>query len=141
MTLIKFFATKDVVRGVNGQSRTAWAHDTITWYTYMYFAIATISLVLNSAIMIAYMRGIRHANRAASVASIWSTAVLIGHITVWAVSSALYRYGKEPKDGKFRDLWGWTCSPAAQKIQEIFKDQINFDQYCNVQVSSSSKVF
>jgi ABC-type glycerol-3-phosphate transport system permease component len=107
MTLAKFFSTKDTLFVVNGQQRTAWAHDSITWYTYMYFGVSLVSFVFNLVIVAAYWRGIQKANNVASVASWWSTTVLVGHVLVWVVSAALYRYGKEPVNEKFRDLWGW----------------------------------
>jgi ABC-type glycerol-3-phosphate transport system permease component len=107
MTLAKFFSTKDTLFVVDGQQRTAWAHDSITWYTYMYFGVSLVSFVFNLVIVAAYWRGIKKANNVASVASWWSTTVLVGHVLVWIVSATLYRYGKEPVNEKFRDLWGW----------------------------------
>lgn len=107
MTVAEFLSTKDEYFDVNGQERTAWANDSITWYTYMYFGVALVSCILNLGIVLAYWRGIKRANNVASVASWWSNTVLVAHVLVWVVSAALYRYGKEPVGGKFRDLWGW----------------------------------
>jgi hypothetical protein len=107
MTLIKFLLTKDTILVVNGKERTAWANDTMTWYTYMYFGVSLVSCVFNLAIMVAYWRGFKKANDVASIASWWTNTVLVGHVLVWTVSAVLYRYGKEPVGGKFRDLWGW----------------------------------
>lgn len=111
MTLAKFFLTKGTTFVVDGKERTAWAHDSITWYTYMYFGVSLVSFVFNLIIVAAYWRGIKRANNIASIASWWSTTVLVGHVLIWIVSAALYRYGKEPVDGKFRDLWGWCVYP------------------------------
>lgn len=107
MTLTKFFTTKNDILVVNGQERTAWAKDSRTWYTYMYFGVALTSFVFDLAIVVAYCRGVKKANKVATVATWWSTTVQVGHVVVWIVSAAVYRYGKEPVDGKFRDLWGW----------------------------------
>lgn len=107
MTLVKFLLTRNTTFVVDGQERTAWAAESITWYTYMYFGVSLISCVFNLAIVIAYCRGIKKANNVASVAGWWSNTVLGCHVLVWIVSVALYRYGKEPVAGKFRDLWGW----------------------------------
>lgn len=107
MTLVKFLLTKNTTFVVNGKERTAWAADTITWYTYMYFGVSLISAVFNLAIVVAYCRGVKKANNVADVASWWGYIVLLGHVVVWIVSVAIYRYGKEPVAGKFRDLWGW----------------------------------
>lgn len=136
IVLIKFFETRNQYLTVDGEQRTAWADGTITWYTYIYSAISTISFILDSAIMISYCRSIKSANKAASVAGFWSGLLLVAHIAVWIASVAIYRYGKEPVDGKFKDLWGWTCSSAASEIQSQITN-INFDKYCTVQVSSS----
>jgi hypothetical protein len=107
MTLAKFLSTKNTILTVNGQKRTAWAHDSITWYTYMYFGVSLVSFVFNLVIVTAYWRGIKKANAVASIATWWTTTVLVGHVLIWAVGTALYRYGKVPVGGKFRDLWGW----------------------------------
>jgi len=107
MTLIKFLLTKNTTIVVDGKERTAWAHDTIAWYTYMYFGVSLVSAVFNLAIVIAYCRGVKRANNVADVASWWGYVVLVGHMVIWIVSVAIYRYGKEPVAGKFRDLWGW----------------------------------
>jgi hypothetical protein len=107
MTLAKFLMTKNEMFTVNGQERTAWAKDSMTWYTYMYFGVALTSFVFDLAIVVAYCRGVKKANKVAAVATWWSTAVQVGHVLVWIVGAAIYRYGKEPVDERFRDLWGW----------------------------------
>ena len=55
---------------------------------------------------------------------------MAGHVAIWIGVSSAYRIGK---DGN--DLWGWTCSPKAQKIQGEFRDVINFERFCSIQVS------
>jgi hypothetical protein len=106
-TLTKFFETKDEVFVVDGQERTAWAKDSRAWYTYMYFGVALTSFVFDLVVVVAYCRGVKKANTVAAVATWWSTTVQVGHVLIWIVSAAVYRYGKEPVGGKFRDLWGW----------------------------------
>jgi hypothetical protein len=59
--------------------------------------------------------------------------IFFGNIIIWAISAAIYRLEKD-KGGKHNDLWGWTCSGPADAIQTIFKDEINFNTYCNAQV-------
>ncbi|KAK5133025.1 hypothetical protein LTR08_008230 [Meristemomyces frigidus] len=139
MTLVKFFQTKNVYFTVDGVERTAWAADSITWYTYMYTGVAAVSFVLNSAIMIAYTRGVKQANAADKINSYWSHLIQFGRIVVWAVSAGIYRYGKEPVNSKFRDLWGWTCSTAANELQTVVTN-INYNRYCNVQVMFASNI-
>ena len=73
----------------------------------MYFGVALTSFVFDLAIVLAYCRGTKEANQVAAIATWWSTTVQVVHVVVWIVSAAVYRYGKVPVDGKFRDLWGW----------------------------------
>ena len=117
------------------QNRTAWAKDTKAWPSWMYFAVAGVSVVLNLIIILSYVFGsIAHANRAALIATTFSWIVMFGNLVVWGVAASLYRTEKD-KNGKSNDLWGWTCSPAAKKIQETFANEVNFNSYCNIQVS------
>ncbi|KAF2234757.1 hypothetical protein EV356DRAFT_501338 [Viridothelium virens] len=136
VTLHKFLSTKDIFRTVDGQSRTAWNAETKLWPMYMYLALAAIATAFNLAIMLAYCWGVRHANRASTVAGWFSGGVYVGHVVVWAVGAALYRAGKDEGEHA-RDLWGWSCSLGAQKIQDAFAQEVNFGRYCNVQVSRS----
>ncbi|WPG97924.1 Hypothetical protein R9X50_00070700 [Acrodontium crateriforme] len=132
MTLIKFLETRYVTYTVKGKERTAWAKDTITWYTYMYFGVSMVSFLLNCIIMVAYLQSLRRANTAANVAGWFTGTVFFAHVVVWAASAGLYRHGKEPVDGKFRDLWGWTCSTSAQELQAVLTD-VDFKKYCSIQ--------
>jgi hypothetical protein len=59
--------------------------------------------------------------------------VMIGNLILWSVAAAMYREEKD-KNGKSNDLWGWTCSTGARAIQKEFVKELNFNQYCNVQV-------
>jgi len=101
MTLVKFFQTKDIYYTVDGTQRTAWAENSITLYTYLYAAVAGISSLFNAAIILAYIVGVRRANAVEAVASKWEYLVQGSQIVVWAVSAGIYRYGREPVDGKF----------------------------------------
>jgi hypothetical protein len=107
MTLAKFLMTRNESFVIDGQERTAWAKDSLTWYTYMYFGVALTSFVFDLAIVVAYCRGVKKANKVAAVATWWSTTVQVGHVVVWVVGAVVYRYGKKPVDERFRDLWGW----------------------------------
>lgn len=69
-----------------------------------------------------------------AVASKWEYLVQGSQIVIWAVSAGIYRYGREPVDGKFWDLWGWTCSQDAAALQAVV-DDVDFEKYCGMQVS------
>lgn len=139
MTLAKYYQTKDQKYSVDGQKRTAWPANPTLWYTYMYFGVSLISMVLNSVIILAYCRSIEHANKADDVAGWWSNITLIGQIVFYGVAVGVYRYGKEPVNGHFTDLWGWSCSSAAAQIQVSILN-VNFAQSCQVQVRILNQV-
>ena len=106
-TLIKFFQTRNQIIIVDGEQRTAWASGTIAWYTYLYFGVSTTSFILYSAVLIAYcFGGVKKANKTSTFSGIWSGVIMVFHIVIWAISIAIYRYGKIPKDGRSTDLWG-----------------------------------
>lgn len=52
------------------------------------------------------------------------------HVGIWLVVAVLYRVGKARND-----LWGWSCSSEAEKIQSLYRDELNFSAMCNTQVS------
>ena len=141
LTLHKFLSTQHIFRDVvaadgTTHTRTAWAKDSKVWPTWMYFLVAGVSVLLNFCIIFAYRFGVEKANKAATVATAFAWATMLGHLAVWCVAAALYRTEKD-KGGKHNDLWGWTCSPAARLIQKEFAAEIDFDRFCKVQVSFS----
>ncbi|CZT18689.1 uncharacterized protein RCC_04533 [Ramularia collo-cygni] len=135
MTVVKFLQTRNIQYNVNGAIRTAWAAETVTWYTYMYTAVAAVSFLLNFVVMVSYLRSVRSANKADQIATYWSWATIVSHVVIWAVAAGLYRYGREPVDGKSKDLWDWTCSHSAAELQQVLTS-VNFAKYCKVQTSS-----
>jgi hypothetical protein len=140
MTVVKFLQTQNIYRTVTHSDgsttyRTAWAHDSKLWPTYSYFGVALISTILNFATIYSYRFGVGRANTASYVASIFSWADLLGNAGVWIAAAAVYRNEKD-KHGKSNDLWGWTCSPAAQVIQKDFAGELDFNTYCSIQSAS-----
>ena len=137
MTVIKFLQTKDQIITVDGEQRTAWAAGTVSWYTFLYFGVSAVTFILNAVILASYCWGVKKANKASTFASVWSGVILVTHVVIWAVAVAIYRYGKVPKDGRSTDLWGWTCSTAADEIQSQVPN-LDYSKYCTAQVSGSS---
>lgn len=138
MTLVKFYRTNTIYRNVTtatGEtaSRTAWAHDSKTWPTLMYFGVAAISMLLNFGTVFSYKFGVETANTASFVASLFSWVIMLGNLVVWSVAAGVYRAEKD-KGGRSNDLWGWTCSAGARAIQKEFAGEVDFNQYCTVQV-------
>jgi hypothetical protein len=144
MTVRKFLSTKDIFRLAPDPKdpntlvrRTAWAKDSKAWPTYMYFAIATVSLVLHISVLVAYRLSTKALNVASKMSTLVSSLILLGNLTIWVVTVAIYRHEKD-LNGKSNDLWGWTCSGPAKALQKTFEKEVQFDTYCNIQVSPSS---
>lgn len=138
MTLIKYLETRNSSHsGFNDTERPIWPENTNTTYTYVYFGVSVVSLLLNAIILLSYFQGVRKANYAATIGTVWTTIVILAHIGVWIAAVAIYRYGKRKVNDKWEDIWGWTCSKTADDIQPFVK-QIRFSKYCNIQVSSSN---
>ena len=141
MTVTKYLTTRDVRREVTnaatGQTvtRGPWALKTKAWPAYMYLTIACLSVVLDGLVLLAYLKDIRTANRLSTAATVFAWAIILAHVAVWIVGVVLYRTEKD-KNGVGNDLWGWSCSAAAEKIQEAFAEEVNFGRYCDIQVSS-----
>jgi branched-subunit amino acid transport protein len=66
-TIEKFLLTRHTYYVVAGVRRTAWATDSVTWYTYMYAGVAAVSVVLDLAVLGCYAKDVRSANRAAEI--------------------------------------------------------------------------
>jgi hypothetical protein len=141
MTLQKFLSTNQIFKTVDTPTgpvvRTAWALKTKAWPTYMYFSIAATSFFLNCVTLVAYLWSVKRANTFNNMSTIFNTFIAVANLVVWAVAAGLYRFEKGvTEDGKHNDLWGWTCSAAAQSIQHAFQDEVPFDRFCQVQSSS-----
>lgn len=145
ITLHKYLSTRNdfkIVRneslGGNAVRRTAWANESVTWPTYMYFGIAVISLAFNSTIMFSYLHSVKTANSVATVGGYFTGGVLLLNLVVWTVTTALYKQQSVVTNdrGVHNDLWGWTCSPAAQILQPVFDEQLDFARYCDIQAVS-----
>lgn len=134
MTLIKYLETRNVTHsGHDDDEQPIWPENTNTTYTYVYFGVSIISFLLNTLILISYCRGVRRANTAATIGTVWSTVVIVAHIAIWIAAVAIYRYGKRKVDDRWEDLWGWTCSKTADEIQPFVRE-VRFEMYCNIQV-------
>ena len=81
-------------------------------------------------ILIAYLISIKKANTISSVQSVTGLVIEVAHIIIWIVIAILYRVGKTGKD-----LWGWACSPLAEKIQPNFNNVVHFNAVCDRGVS------
>lgn len=121
---------------VQANGRGPWAKQTHLWPSIMLLSISAVTVVSGCMIMSAYAYSIRRANNIATVQSWFIWIVETVHIITWIVVAVLYRVGKTGKD-----LWGWACSPVAEKIQPTFEGVVNFNKVCSRGVSFSELLF
>ncbi|EPE33416.1 hypothetical protein GLAREA_06429 [Glarea lozoyensis ATCC 20868] len=123
-TLAKYLSTKNIQRG--DPPRGPWAKQTSLWPSIMLTSVSAITVLTGLLIMSAYARSIRHAN-AISLVQTWFVSLVEGaHVITWIVVAILYRVGKSGDD-----LWGWACSPVAERIQPGFEGLVNFGSVCS----------
>lgn len=71
------------------------------------------------------------------MSTFFNVFIAVANLVVWIVAAGIYKYEKEvTENGKHNDLWGWTCSAAADAIQHAFVDEVPFDKFCTVQAAS-----
>lgn len=139
LTVHKFLSTKDILRIAPDPEhpgefiqRTAWAKDSKTWPTYMYFAFATLAVVFNNGALLAYFVSAKLFSVASKMSTLVTGSILIFNFSIWGATVIIYRYEKNLHN-KPNDLWGWTCSAPAKALQTVFHDVVPFNTYCNIQ--------
>jgi hypothetical protein len=55
--------------------------------------------------------------------------MLAAHLIAWAVAMGLFKMANNGKD-----LWGYSCGPESDKIQEEVKSFLDFGKLCTLQV-------
>jgi len=121
LTLHSFLTTHDVTRGGRGP----WARDTQLWSSILLFSISVITVFLGIIMILAYCISIKAANSVSSLQSKFAIAIEVGHIAMWIGVAVAYRVAKNG-----HDLWGWACSPLAQKLQPNFQGVVQFNAVC-----------
>lgn len=92
--------------------------------------------------MFAYIRSIKTANRVATVSITFDWIIIAVNLGVWVAAVIVYKNEKDKVEaGVHNDLWGWSCSDAAAKIQGPFNGVLNFGRLCNVQVRENASRF
>ncbi|KAK5089309.1 hypothetical protein LTR70_007106 [Exophiala xenobiotica] len=118
----KFRGTKD--DPAYGRS-SPWAKHTKLWPTIMLLAASGATVLLSFATLVAFYRLSKKKN------TMFSILYNLIHIGAWVVVAVLYRVGKTGED-----LWGWSCSSKAEKIQSLYKDKLDFSALCETQTAS-----
>ncbi|KAB8300057.1 hypothetical protein EYC80_000294 [Monilinia laxa] len=127
-TLLKFLATHEDIRNPpeSPAPRGPWALQTQTWSAVLLFFTGVITADLGLISLIAYAVSIKRANHISSINTKFGIVTESIHIIVWIAVAIAYRVAKNGKD-----LWGWACSPLAEKIQPTFQDVVDFQNVCN----------
>lgn len=116
---------------------TAWAPNQEIWPQITLLCIACVSLVMAIGIIYAYWRGgHRRAEKAAVYYTVFAIGFFIFSIVIWAIGAAILNTRKQNGDSK--DMWGWSCKDGKRK--ELYKDDVNYDLICRMQVSSPVKL-
>jgi len=125
-----------------GQTIPIYPVDPITWPTYMMIATGAVSILFNSAIMVAYFWGVGASNRISSWSSYWNYLMHAVNLGIWLATSTTFQMVKGDPDSvpPPRDIYGWTCSNKVDELTDQFKNAlpVNFDLQCETQLISFS---
>ena len=130
LALERFLSTRNIIR----ENRNPWAAGSQIWPTILLLVTSGLSLLASLLILSSYClggNGVKSANKMSTRAGVPVTiAEACAHLAIWLSTAVAYRIGKTGKD-----LWGWSCDPKAQAIQNVFPE-VDFGFLCNVQTAS-----
>jgi len=123
-TFVIFFSTINLPPKDN---LPAWAPQSILWPTYATIAIAGVSLLMATFVLISYWRG---GHRKAERAGVWFTAISIFGfffmIILWVVVAAVITNARTNSGGN--DIWSWACKDNNRK--NLFASTVDYDLVC-----------
>ncbi|QSZ30698.1 hypothetical protein DSL72_000256 [Monilinia vaccinii-corymbosi] len=141
-TLLTFLETHNDLRTPPGSPapRGPWALQTQLWSSILLFFTGVVTAVLGLVSIIAYAVSTKAANSISSMNTKFGIAAESTHMVIWIAVAVAYRVARNGMD-----LWGWACSPLADKIQPTFQDVVNFQNVCtrsgvNFQLSIANTV-
>ncbi|KAI9767294.1 MAG: hypothetical protein M1839_004538 [Geoglossum umbratile] len=104
--------------------RSVWPKDPKTWPTVMLLVASLVTLTLSIFVLFYYCLCFKRAVES------WKVIVVIYgiHISVWITVVYLYRWEKT-----LNDLWGWSCTDIAKKIQASGNSKVDFSKLCKIQ--------
>ncbi|KAI4151097.1 MAG: hypothetical protein LQ340_003692 [Diploschistes diacapsis] len=128
LTLQKYLSTRGIIR----DGRNPWAQGTYIWPTLLLLSTSSLTVFVSVATIASYcFFGVKRANFVSSKAGLpVSITEDLSHLAVWIGTAVGYRVGKTGSD-----LWGWSCDPKANAIQDVFPE-VNFSFFCNTQSAS-----
>jgi hypothetical protein len=121
MTLVKFFSTSHIAG--------AWPTDPKLYPTYILLIVSLMSLCIDLLHLGARYCGTASARKADFMASKIRYTVLVIQAIASATGTGVFNGTKAA--GSAQDLFGWTCSPAADQFANVNSS----DLVCNSNVS------
>jgi hypothetical protein len=99
-------------------------------------ATAAVSFIFNATILTSYYYSVGTANKLSDWAGYYGYLITAINVIIWLTSSTTFKMmqGDPSADPPPADLWGWTCSDAADKLKEALPNVVNFDLQCTTQV-------
>ncbi|TVY24153.1 hypothetical protein LHYA1_G007703 [Lachnellula hyalina] len=116
-----FYAT----RNDTALGRTIWPEvNPKVWPTIMLLASSLITFLMSLSVLCFYCFCFKRASESWKLV----VATYVIHIGVWLVVTILYRQQKA-----LNDIWGWSCTQIATKLQDEGHSRVNFQQLCKIQ--------
>lgn len=109
-----------------------WVTPATLWPTFVLLGIALITFFMNGFTLIAYCCGVGAANKVNTCSTVVSYIFLGVHVVLWGIAAGAFKMG-----GNGSDLWGYSCSDAADKIAQEVKSYVDFGKLCSSQVGCS----
>lgn len=106
-----------------------WPPDPKTWPTYLLLASSGLTFVG------AIFSLVRNCLSSRSKIAFRLIYYLI-HIALWVAVTIFYRLGRTGDD-----LWGWSCDMVGGTREKLFKDILNYDAMCRIQVRYWNKLW
>jgi len=131
-SLSRYVLTKDRIIPESNPPRTAWPDPTVLWPTFMLIALAAFTLFMNFIGLVAYCCGFGAARKTHKVTGKLIHIELAVKLVAWGVAMGLFKMATEDQT----DLWGYTCGPASDAIQDQVSSFMDFGQLCTIQQGS-----
>jgi hypothetical protein len=120
----------------------------LLWPTYMMLGVSAVTLLFNLAVLVGYCcdmcssarNKVATANAVGNWGSKWGYVASLLSFAAWLASSTTFKMMQGgPHDvPPPNDLFGFSCSDAADELVAKFKNQVvNFDLQCKTQVWTS----
>jgi len=129
-SLFKYFTTKSHPISSTNASHP-WAEPATLWPTFVLLGIAVVTFFMNFFTLLAYCCGVGAANKVNSCSTVVSYIFLGVHVLLWVMATGAFKLGSNGKD-----LWGYSCSSEADKLQAEVKSFVDFGKLCTMQTGA-----